>query len=72
MKLTRILGLLAVLLVLPITLALKDGQVRATVATAECQATVGDCCFSWGDICVKGGPVPIPNYLWYEDGCPSP
>ena len=71
MKLSRILGLLAVLLVLPIALALKDGQVRATVANAECQATVGDCCFAQGLWCMEG-PVPLFNRYYNPNGCGKP
>ena len=71
MKLSRILGLLAVLLILPITLALKDGGLRPAVSNAECQATVGDCCFRFGSIC-EGGPVPMLNHYYDPRGCGKP
>ena len=71
MKLSRILGLLAVLLVLPITLAITDGGVRATVANAECQAITGECCFEFGSVCL-GGPIPVFDAYWDENGCDKP
>ena len=71
MKLSRILGSLAVLLVLPITLAFQDGVVRPTVANAECQVTVGNCCFEFGSICT-GGPEIIFNHAYSPTGCGKP
>ncbi len=71
MKLSRILGLLAVLLVLPITLAFQDGGLRPTVANAECQVTVGDCCFRFGRVC-RGGPIPIYDHYYNPNGCGKP
>ena len=72
MKLSRILGLLAVLLVLPLTLALKDGP-RVSIASAQCQATVGNCCFWPGAECeAGGGEEPLYNYIYSATGCGKP
>ena len=71
MKLSRILGLLAVLLILPLTLALQDGGVRVTVANAECSAVTGNCCFALGLWC-HGGEEPQFNHYYDENGCDKP
>ncbi len=69
MKLSRILGLLAVLLVLPLTLALTDGGLRPAMASAECTATVGNCCLQFGAVCEYGLDGKLYNYIWSETGC---